>query len=234
MGRPTRNQSDPIFQLRKRLGVKEPVTQREFAELTGIPLSTLESLSSGRLKVITKSVLQKIESALWAVWDGNRWIFKHSFPPEEFTYELFQQYRAFITGRAPIPDTDREIIKLRIDALFDCVPKQSWMKLFWRIQEKLAEARDALGLDNLKELFHLSEDQIHFSPATSWTAKPLQRTYTGLHTERDLKAYYRRCAKRYAALAKRGNRPRTFSDPWRLDLNDELRDRVLAEEQRNV
>ena len=77
-----------------------------------------------------------------------------------------QGLSTFLGEYAPIPKTDPEAIKLRIDGLFTQVPKQSWMKLYRTIQECLEAAREDLGLEDLKDLFKTTKDEIHFSPTT--------------------------------------------------------------------
>ena len=236
MARPPKlkNVRTPLRLLRSLLseqGEEAPMSQLAFSQLIDVPVSTIKAIENGQ-RSFSHAVRVKIRSRLFAVWneESESWVFDNSSGPEQYNYQLSKDYRRFLGEYAPIPETDPEAIKLRIDGLFAQVPKQSWMKLYRTIQECLEAAREDLGLENLKDLFKTTKDEIHFSPATfrnvktgtSWTSKPLQRTY-GPDTESELKRYYWRCEKRYAKLAKRGHRLETFSDFLRVDLSDDIR-----------
>jgi hypothetical protein len=229
MGRPQKHANHPLYQLRMLLSATgRAITQTELSRILDIPLPTLQSIECGR-RGWTREVRLKIRQMIWAVWDEtkNRWMFEHSVPPKEFSYSLFEKYRRFIGESAPIPETDTETIKMRIDALFERVQKDSWMKLYWRLQDCLEECRQDFELKELEELFAATQDQVHFSPATftrpdkafSHTAEPLQRAYSYTHKKRQLpdylRDYYKRCAKHYRAISQRA--PRTWSDFLRLD-----------------
>jgi hypothetical protein len=232
MGRPQKHIDHPLYKLRLLLSdTGQAVTQPELSRLVDIPLPTLQSIGCGR-RGWTPDIRSKISQMIWAVWDETnaRWLFKHSVPPKEFSYQLFEQYRQFIFESAPIPQTDPETLKMRIDALFERVSKDSWMTLYWRLQDCLEECRQDFELKELEELFEAAQDQIHFSPgvftgpskALCYTAKPLQRTYrfterAGKQLKDYLRAYYKKCAEHYKALSKRESPVKIRSDIVRLD-----------------
>lgn len=231
MGRPQKHTNHPLYKLRVILsGTERAITQPELSRIVDVPLPTLQSIECGR-RGWTDEVRSKIRQMIWAVWDETkkRWMFEYSFPPKEFSYQLFEQYRKFISESARIPETDPETIKMRVDALFEHVPKDSWMKLYWRLQDCLEECRQDFELKDLEGLFEAARDQIHFSPATftatdkasSYTAEPLQRIYAYTHTKRQLqhhlRDYYKRCAKHYGAKAQDTSSPKTWSAVERLD-----------------
>jgi hypothetical protein len=230
MGRPQKHTDHPLYRLRCLLG-ELPITQPELSQIVDIPLATLQSIECGR-RGWTPEIRSKISQMIWAVWDETkaRWMFKHSAQPEEFSYELFQRYRKFISESARIPETDPETLKMRIDALFERVPNDSWMTLYWRLQDCLEECRQDFELKELEELFEATQDQIHFSPASfagpskalCYTAKPLQRAYrfterAGKQLQDYLRAYYKKCAEHYKALSKRESPPKIWSGILRLD-----------------
>jgi hypothetical protein len=214
MGRPQKYKSSPLFKLRRILGERSPMPQNEFAAKIDVSLDTIQAIETGR-RGLTQGVLKKIVTALWAVWDpkGSRWMLQYASPPQEFTRELFGQYQSFIVKKAPIRESDPEVIKMRIDALFETVAADSWMKLYWRIQEALEQCLADLDFRDrgkLKALFGITEDQIHFS---GMVGKPLwlQRTYRWPTPQYELKKYFNQEAKHYSALARSKSDPVTRS-----------------------
>ena len=216
-------------------GEEAPMSQLKFSQLIDVPVSTIKAIENGQ-RSFSHAVRVKIRSRLFAVWNRIRELGVRQFK-RSGTIQLsaVQGLSTVLGGVVLIPETDPEAIKLRIDGLFTQVPKQSWMKLYRTIQECLEAAREDLGLEDLKDLFKTTKDEIHFSPTTfrnvetgtSWTSKPLQRTY-GPDTESELKRHYWRCEKRYAKLAKRGHRLATCSDFLRVDLSDDIRAALSA------
>jgi len=179
---------------------------------------------------MTEEVRQKIRQAIWAVWDENknRWMFEYSNPPAEFSYQLFVKYRRFIQEKAAIQETDVESLKIRVDALFENIPKESWMALFWRLEECLEECLKHFEVKELEDLFRANRSEVHVLGARigliggGWSSKTasLQRTYRFTRTKRlevYLREYYKRCALRYKELSKTASEPRTWSDSFRLD-----------------
>lgn len=231
MGRPQKHTDHPLYKLRLLLSESgRAITQPDLSSIVDIPLATLQSIECGR-RGWTEDIRRKIRQAIWAKWDEpkKRWMFEHSSPPKEFSYSLFKKYRRFITEYAPIPDTDPETIKMRIDALFEQVPRDSWMKLYWRIQDCIEECRRDFEVRNVEDLFEVTQDNIYFSPASfksseeTWTAEPIQRTYKFAPVKRleeRLWDYYKRSAKRYSTLSQRSLQPKTWSDTLRFDVPD--------------
>ena len=229
MGRPQKHTDHPLYKLRLLLSKTDrAITQPDLSQIVDIPLATLQSIECGR-RSLTEEIRLKIKQTIWADWDETkkRWMFEHSYPPKKFSYSLFEKYRQFIHEYAPIRETDPETIKMRIDALFEQVPRESWMKLYWRLRDYLEECRRGFELKELEQLFEATQDQIDFSPMTaigevwSYTAEPLQRTYTYKFSRKQLKDrlrdYYKQCAKHYKALSQRTLPPKTRSETLRLD-----------------
>jgi hypothetical protein len=231
MGRPQKHTDHPLYKLRVLLSkdANRAITQPELSRIVGVPLPTLQSIESRR-RGWTEEVQRKISQAIWALWDDNkeRWMFKHSSPPKEFSYSLFERYRGFIHKGAPIPETDPEAIKMRVDVLFEQIPEESWMKLYWRLQDCLEECRQDFELKNAEDVFEATMDKINFTPARfergekAWTAEPINRTFKfpPQKLEDYLRDYYKRCAKHYGALSRRTTPPKTRSNTFRLDALD--------------
>jgi len=191
------------------------MTQPAFAAKIDVSLQTVQAIETGR-RSLSDAVLRRIRNAFWAVWDSEkkRWLLEYSKPPREFTRELSEQYRSFIIENAPIPESDPEVVKMRIDALFEKVPADSWMKVYWRLQEVLEGCLTDLSVadqEKLKELFERTKDDIHVSGIVGrpvW----LQRSYRWPMPEQELKQYYKQCAEHYRRLARSTSNPVTHSD----------------------
>jgi hypothetical protein len=229
MGRPQKHTEHPLYKLRLLLSeTGRAITQPELSRIVDIPVATLQSIECGR-RGWTDEIRTKIRQAIWAIWDEDkkRWLLEHSSPPEEFSYSLFKNYQRFITDHAPIPETDPETIKLRIDALFQQVPKDSWIKLYWYLQDCLEECQRHFELRELERFFQDTRDKILFTPFRigssdgTWTGEPIQRVYK--FKPEFLRGYYERCAKHYSELTQIGNDdekstfPKIWSGSVRLD-----------------
>jgi hypothetical protein len=157
-------------------------TLQEFSDVVGVPVNTLRGIENGH-RNLSPSIEKAISDRLFAVWnkDLDAWVWKYSKPPRPYDYHNLEQFFLFLTKFAPVPDTDLAVIKMRIDVLFKKVPKDKWMRLFWRLQESLNECGEEFGLAHDKEVksvFGCTADKIHFSGMAGrnlW----LQRTYSG-------------------------------------------------------
>ena len=101
-------------------------------------------------------------------------------------------------------DADRDAIKMRIDVMFDFIPTESWMPLFNKLHSFLDEVRGDLQQANeieVQRVFLATMDMY------SWTKDPdtgQMKTLTRKYLDSDghMRAYRKRMAKRYAALAR--------------------------------
>jgi hypothetical protein len=88
---------------------------------------------------------------------------------------------------------------MRVDVLFEQIPEESWMKLYWRLQDCLEECRQAFlekRRQDVEEVFDVTTDRINFTPTRgvvgdeAWTAGPIQRSYK-LTRSKQLEDYLR-------------------------------------------
>ena len=202
MGRPQTHTASPIFKLREQLGGDRPLPQREMATLLGVSPDSLKSIEMGRIKSLTPALLLRIEQRTHSEWDAAEqvWFFLHSRPRQPTNMSLLQQYTGFLTDAAPIPETDPEIIKMRVDGLFQVVPRDRWMKLFWHLRDCLEECRETFVPDDagVRRLFKTTTDYVLFQGRDK--VCNMCRSYDW---HPDMRAYDKAAAKYYRARAKR-------------------------------
>lgn len=227
MARPSKRkiEDNPLRQLRSLKGTKEkPIPQHELARIVGMSVNTLRSIEAGS-RPLGKSTLQKIEWRLGLTWDqeSRQWICrrmtwrpgnKSKVETSVATGAHIEAYRAIMEQVGTLgQDRDRDAVKMRIDALFDQIPKASWMRLLGRIQSFLdqlpkefsEEFREKSVLRENRELrsiFAVTAANTFFLTNGQTDAIRGTRSYPNDIGGLKVLEYRKRMAKKYAELTK--------------------------------
>jgi transcriptional regulator with XRE-family HTH domain len=164
MARPLRpkNANNALRQLRGLL--QDPVkgsriNQRDLAQLCQVSVDTIKSIETGRL-ALSSRFLENIAETITAHWDHEqgRWTRRDGKP---FTFADYCEHYRRMLNPSPI---DRaiaqgrvELIKSRIDWLFENVPDESWQRLLARLNHFLEECK--------RDLTSNSNDELYYHPA---------------------------------------------------------------------
>jgi hypothetical protein len=163
MARPLKpgNEDNPLRQLRGLIASPERmrISQVELAKICGISPNTVKKMEFGfaSRQRLSPDVSEKVVKAAGALWDPKHgWTQQNGKDP--FTYEAFCEHRKRVLNPSPIDrviaQSRIDLIKCRIDWLFENVPTKSWEILLALLNQSLEKCKRDLTSNANDELFY--------------------------------------------------------------------------------
>ena len=225
-------EDNPLRKLRSLIGGEKPIPQHKLAGILGLSASTIRSIEAGQ-RTLGNQSLQRVERTTGASWDqkSKQWLCRRLTGPyirqEKWhdsrievvpcTHDHIQAYLRVLEQTGSLaPDRDRDAVKMRIDALFDQIPKVYWIPLLGRIQNFLDQLRKEFPeegkrksalrrgstLHKLALVFVETTDNAFFITDPESGELRGQRSYPNDIGGLKLLEYRKRMAEKYAEFAK--------------------------------
>jgi hypothetical protein len=140
---------------------EKPLTQRKLSEHIGIPLDTIRSIESGRLRdgKPSDAVLDKISRQTGAFWNKEKERWESLLPDlvtppaEPFSFAVYKQYRSqFIRRPANGPDLIGSL-NVKMIELFGTVPDSCWWDLYLRYDNFIKTCQRDFHLEKLEGIY---------------------------------------------------------------------------------
>jgi hypothetical protein len=151
-----KNLSNPLRILRSlcsEYGETLPLTQIEFAKITGIAPDYVRSLENSR-RVLNQAQRDKIRFSIGARWDlrGKRWVV-NGIPDEPFNYQWYCRYRTLWFEHPHQADIETHILCRRLQALLLGAERTDYNLVFDRLWHALEQIRSELKIGAARSVF---------------------------------------------------------------------------------